>query len=106
MLTSDLLRFAVSGNLPPIVQTKNQLYLSIVLQRPPERAERPYAYHATNDAMPGGDESFLGEHVQFERVLCSVSVVFHSAGRQDRPPAQAESSRPDGQHRRFEPDLL
>ncbi|MBA7478769.1 Aliphatic amidase [subsurface metagenome] len=45
---------------------------------------------------PGGDESFLGEYVKFERLLLPVSIVYNCAGRQNSKTAQSQPIRLDG----------
>ena len=82
------------------------MHFPILLQRPAERPQRSYAHYATDNAMPGGDESYVGEHVEFERVLFALPIMFHPAGRHDRPTAQGKSTRPYGQYRGFGQEIL
>jgi len=67
----------------------------VVLQRPPERAERTYAYHATDNAVPGGNEPFLDELCKFKRLLLPISIMFYPAGRQNSKAAKSKSPWPD-----------
>jgi predicted amidohydrolase len=64
---------------PEIYRELYKQKVNCIFQCPPKRAKRAYTYHAADDAGSCSDQSPLGEHVKCERLLCTVSIVFHSA---------------------------